>query len=265
MKKIRFALTTIKIFMKNQMQNKTYLLLDMINMLSRCVIVFLLYGYVFSLNDGNINGLDYKTSLWSMFIYFCIMTLKIRNIDTSIMNDVKSGNVEMFMNKPISYVIYSFYRTLGQGLYSFLVISFVGTILMIMFVGLPNVTLSVFIPIIILTLILGMVLGLLMYSIIGLISFMIQDIRPIHWIVDKLVMVLGGSYLPVAMFPNFMKLFAYISPFGAVNFATSTVYNDWNDQFIIRIGIQILWILISYLILKLVFRKVKIKSMVNGG
>lgn len=265
MKKIRFALTTIKIFMKNQMQNKTYLLLDMVNMLSRCVIVFLLYGYVFGLNGGNINGLDYKTSLWSMFIYFCIMTLGVRKIDTNIMNDVKSGNVEMFMNKPVSYVIYSFYKVLGQGLYSFLVISFIGTILMIILIGVPNITLKIFIPTLIVTIILGTILGLIMYSIIGLISFMIQDIRPIHWIVDKLVMVLGGSYLPVAMFPKFMKILAYISPFGAVNFASSTVYSNWNNQYIMRIGIQIIWIIISYILLKLVFRKVKIKSMVNGG
>lgn len=265
MKRIKFGLTTIKIFMKNQMQNKTYLLLDMLNMLSRCLIVFLLYGYVFSLKDGNINGIDYKTSLWSMFIYFCIMTLNVRKIDTSIMTDVKSGNVEMFMNKPVSYVVYSFYRNLGQGLYSFLVISFIGTILMLVFVGVPNITLSIFIPTLIITIIFGAILGLLMYSLIGLMSFMIQDVRPIHWIVDKLVMVLGGSYLPVALFPKFMKVFAYISPFGAVNFATSTVYSNWNEQFMIRIGIQIIWILISYILLKLLFRKVKIKSMVNGG
>ena len=44
MKKINFALTVIKIFMKNQIQNKTYILLDMFNMFSRCFIVFLLYS-----------------------------------------------------------------------------------------------------------------------------------------------------------------------------------------------------------------------------
>ena len=67
MKKIRFALTVIKIFMKNQMQNKTYILLDMFNMISRCLIVFLLYGYVFKISGGSINGVDYTSTLWSMF------------------------------------------------------------------------------------------------------------------------------------------------------------------------------------------------------
>ena len=84
-------------------------------------------------------------------------------------------------------------------------------------VGIPNLNLSVFIPTFIITLFLGQILGLLIYGIIGLMAFFIQDIRPIHWIVDKFVMILGGSYLPISMFPNFMKIIAYVSPFGAIN------------------------------------------------
>ena len=145
MKKIKFSLTVIKIFMKNQIQNKTYILLDTFNMLSRCFVVFLLYGYVFKLKGGTINGVDYVTTLWSMFIYFCIMTLNTRFIYRLIMNDVKSGNVEMFLNKPINYVLLSFYKIIGQGIYSFIVISTFGSIAMALLVGVPNLNLLVFI------------------------------------------------------------------------------------------------------------------------
>ena len=126
MKKIKFPLTVIKIFMKNQIQNKTFLLLDMFNMFSRCLVVFLLYGYVFKINNGTINNVDYVTTLWSMFIYFCIMTLNIRRIHKLIMDDVKSGNVEMFLNKPVNYVVLTFYKVIGKGIYSFFLISFLG-------------------------------------------------------------------------------------------------------------------------------------------
>ena len=51
MKKINFSLTVIKIFMKNQTQDKTNILLDIFNMVSRCLIVFLLYAYIFKLNQ----------------------------------------------------------------------------------------------------------------------------------------------------------------------------------------------------------------------
>ena len=53
-KKSIFSLTVIKIFMKNQIQNKTYVLLDIFNMVSRCLLIFFLYSYVFKVNGGNL-------------------------------------------------------------------------------------------------------------------------------------------------------------------------------------------------------------------
>lgn len=265
MKKIKFALTIIKIFMKNQMQDRTNLILDIFNMVSRCLIVFLLYAYIFGLQDGSINGVDYKTTMWSMFIYFCVMILNIRRLDNIIMVEVKSGNVEMFMNKPANYLTISFMKVIGKGIFSFLFISVIGSIIMGMFVGIPNLNLPIFIPTFIITLFLGQLLGLLIYGTIGLMAFFIQDIRPIHWIVDKFVMILGGSYLPISMFPNFMKIIAYVSPFGAINFASSTVYDSWNNEFIVRILLQILWISVFGILLHYVYKKSKEKAMINGG
>ena len=265
MKRIRFALTVVKIFMKNQMQDRTNLILDIFNMVSRCLIVFLLYAYIFKLNGGVINGVDYKTTMWSMFIYFCIMILNIRRLDNIIMNEVKSGNVEMFMNKPTNYLLISFMRVIGQGIFSFLFISILGSIIMALFVGISNLNLPIFIPTFIITLFLGQVLGLLVYGIIGLMAFFIQDVRPIHWIVDKFVMILGGSYLPISMFPNFMKVIAYASPFGAINFASSTVYDSWNNEFITRILLQFMWIFIFGILMNYIYKKSKEKAMINGG
>jgi len=265
MKRIKFYIFTTKIFMKNQLQDKTNIILDIFNMISRCLIVFLLYSYIFNLNNESIKGIDYKSSMWSMFIYFCIMILNIRKIDNLIMNEVKSGNVEMFMNKPKSYLTISFLRVIGQGIFSFIFISIVGSIIMILLIGLPELNLKIFIPSFIITLLLGQVLALFIYGIIGLLAFFIQDIKPIHWIIDKFVMILGGSYLPISMFPPFMKLIAFISPFGAINFASSTVYNSWNDEFIIRIFLQLLWILIFGVLLSYIYNKTKKKAMINGG
>lgn len=265
MRKFRFSLKVIKIFMKNQIQNKTYVILDVFNMISRCLVVFFLYGYVFSINGGSINGAEYVSSLWSMFIYFCIMTFNIRKIYKNIMDDVRSGNVEMFINRPINYLFLNFCKSIGQGLFSFLVISFVGSILMCLFVGVPNLDLGIFIPTFIISFIFGGILSLILYSIVGVLAFFIQDVRPVYWIVDKFVMILGGSYLPVSMFPSFMKWMAYLSPFGAINFSTSCVLSSWNSEFIYRIGLQIIWIIIFYFVLSYLYRKALEKSMVNGG
>ena len=156
-------------------------------------------------------------------------------------------------------------KVIGQGIFSFLFISILGSIIMALSVGIPNLNLSVFIPTFIITLFLGQILGLLIYGIIGLMAFFIQDIRPIHWIVDKFVMIIGGSHLPISMFPNFMKIIAYVILFGAINFASSTVYDSWNNEFIMRIALQLLWIGIFGILMHYVYKKSKEKAMINGG
>ena len=78
-------------------------------------------------------------------------------------------------------------------------------------------------------------------------------------------MVLGGSYLPISMFPRFMKIIAFISPLGAINFASSTVYESFNDEYMVRIGLQVLWIIIFGIILKYLYKKSREKAMINGG
>lgn len=265
MKRISFALTVIKIYTKNQMQDLTNILLDSANMISRCLIVFLLYSYIFKINDGSLNGVSYEATLWSMFIYFVLMTLGVRKVYKLVMDDVRSGNVEMFMNKPINYVFLNFYRIIGQGLYSFVFISIIGCLLMVLLVGIPNLNLPIFIPTFILTTLLGQILGLLIYSCIGFLAFFIQDVQPIYWIADKLVMVLGGSYLPISLFPPFMKVMAFVFPLGAINFSSSTVYESWNSEYMIRLLLQCGWIIIFGLLLYFIFTKANKKAMINGG
>ena len=136
---------------------------------------------------------------------------------------------------------------------------------MFLFIGVPSLNLLIVIPTFIITFLLGQILALLIYSIIGLMAFFILNVMPIHWIVDKTVMVLGGSYLPISMFPKFMKTFAYFSPFGAINFTSSTVYSFWNNEYLIRILLQIAWIIIFGLLLLYTNKKAKEKALINGG
>ena len=111
----------------------------------------------------------------------------------------------------------------------------------------------------------GAILSLLLYTLVGLLAFWIEDTNPVFWIVDKAVMILGGSYLPVALFPKFMYKLALYSPFGASQFITHTVYDTWQTNWYILIGIQIFWSLVIGSIVYILFAKARRKVSVNGG
>lgn len=242
------------------------LIVDTSGIIARCGVLLLLYSYVFQLNDGMINNTTFVVVAWSMFFYFAFSVFRLRDIAREIMRDVQSGNVEVIFSKPISYLSYRMWWQIGSGLYPFVMISVVGAIILTLVIGTPmTVPLAIFIPTFAVVVVLGAVLSLFLYTIVGLLAFWVEDINPIYWIVDKAVMVLGGSYLPVALFPDFMYNIALWSPFGASQFITHTVYETWTTEWYTKIGILVFWLVVTSIITVGLFLKARKKVSVNGG
>jgi len=266
MKAIRLGNKIVRTLVRDRMYYPDRLIVDTFGIIVRCGVLLVLYWYVFSLNDGMINNTTYIVAAWSMFFYFAFSVFRLRDISRAIMQDVQSGNVEILFSKPVSYLSYRMWWQVGAGLYPFLVISLVGTIALALIVGLPaTMSVGIFIPTVVLVVFLGTLLSLFLYAVVGLLAFWIEDINPVFWIVDKTVMILGGSYLPVALFPDFMYKIALWSPFGASQFITHTVYETWATEWVMKIGIQVFWVLVVAIIVSVLFAKAREKVSVNGG
>lgn len=266
MKEIRLANKIIRTLVKDRMQYPGRLIVDTVAIIARCGLLLVLYWYVFGLKGGSVNNTSYAVLAWSMFFYFAFSSLRLRDISREIMADVQTGNVEVLFNKPVSYLGYKIWWQIGSGLYSFLVIIILGVLVMAMAIGLPaTMTIGIFLPTFFLALAGAVVLSLAMYSIVGLLAFWMEDVNPIFWLTDKTVMVLGGSFLPVALFPPFMHKVALYSPFGASQFITHTVYDSWAGNWQTLIGIQIFWIIFLASVTGLMFKKARDRVSVNGG
>lgn len=266
MKQLRLVSSIIKMMIKDRVQYPARLMVDMFGIATRCGILLILYYYIFSIRGGLINGLTFQITAWSMFFYFAFMTLRLRELSAAIMQDIKSGTVEVLLSKPIHYLLYRIWWQLGAGLYPFFVACVFGVTALVVAVGVPTSMLSWFFVGTLLTVfVLGIILSLFIYAIVGLLAFWIEDIKPLYWIVDKAVMILGGSYLPVALFPKIMYTIAIWSPFGASQFVTHTVYATWKTEYAGMIAIQTFWVLTLGTIVIYMFDKAHKKVSVNGG
>lgn len=266
MKEIRLANKIIRTLVKDRMQYPGRLIVDTVAIIARAGLLFILYWYVFGLKGGMIRNTSYAVVTWSMFFYFAFSSLRLRDISREIMADVQTGNVEVLFNKPVSYLGYKIWWQIGSGLYSFLVIITLGTLTMSLVVGLPEtMSIGIFLPTFFLALAGAIALSLAMYSVVGLMAFWMEDVNPVFWLIDKMVMVLGGSFLPVALFPDFMYKLAVYSPFGASQFITHTVYDSWARDWYVLIGIQFVWIIALGSAAVLMFKKAREKVSVNGG
>ncbi len=265
MNKISKGISIISIFSKNSVKNRSNLIVGAIIMFSRCAVTLLLYSYAYKINNNSINNSTFVESAWSMFLYFSFMMLSIRRLFRNIEHDILSGNVEMYIIKPIDYIKYNVLKKLGEDIIIFLLVTLIGAIFLAILVGIPS-TFGLFTIISILVMgILGMLLSLLTYSIIGLLAFYIQRVEAIYRIIDKIIMIFGGSYLPIALFPKLMKDIATYSPFGAMNFLTSTVYKTWESEYVLKFCMQIIWIIILYFVLKTIYKKARERLAINGG
>ncbi len=263
---LRFEGNILKMTIKDRIQYPVRLVVDTFMVAVRFGILLVLYYYIFNLREGSIGGLTFQVVAWSMFFYFSFMTLRLRDLSIFIMQDVRSGTLEVLFSKPISYLKYKMWWQVGTGLYSFVVATVLGALALIFFVGVPaSINSLFFLATFVLVFFLCVVLSLCIYAVIGLLAFWIEDIKPIYWIVDKSIMILGGSYLPVALFPKLMYEIAIWSPFGATQFVTHTAYESWSVDYQKLIGIQLMWVVIFGVLLYFLFRRAHKKVSVNGG
>lgn len=266
MKQLRLATSIIKMMIKDRVQYPTRLIVDTFGITARYGVLLILYYYIFSIRNGEINGITFQIAAWSMFFYFAFMTLRLRELATFIMQDIKSGTIEILLSKPIQYLSYRMWWQLGAGLYSFFVVCLLGTVTLMAIVGIPASMLSwFFVMTFAIVFVLGIILSLLIYAVVGLFAFWIEDIKPLYWIVDKTVMILGGSYLPVALFPKIMYKIAIWSPFGSSQFLTHTMYDTWKTGYLEMIGIQVFWVTVLGVLVSYMFGRAHKKVSVNGG
>lgn len=266
MKEIRLARKIITTLVKDRIQYPGRLFADTSSIAARCGILLLLYAYVFKLNNGVIHGATFAVVAWSMFFYFAFSVLGLRGIARSIMKDVTSGYIEVWLSKPVTYLTYRAWWQIGSGIYPFLITTTTGALALIVTIGVPQTMNSMlFLFTFTLTFLGAVLLTLLVYGVVGLLAFWIEDVVPVFWVVDKAVMILGGSYLPVALFPDLMYKIALYSPFGASVFVSHTVYDSWVTVWPKLIGIQVFWILVLGLIVYAMFKSAVKKVSVNGG
>lgn len=266
MRGIRLPVKIVKTLLKDRMYHPERLIADTVIMAIRCGLLLLLYAYVFRLRGGVISGVAYDVAAWNIFFYFIFSMLGLREIARFIMRDIRSGNVETLMSKPLSYLWYRIWWQVGSGLYSFLVTSVLGISALAFAVGIPDTMCT---PLFVLTFLLifigSMVLTLALYGIVGLLAFWMEEINPVFWIVDKTVMVFGGAYLPVALFPHLMYQFAAYSPFGASRLVSHTAYESWGSDWQLLVSIQYFWAVIFVIVFWRMFMRASEKVSINGG
>jgi ABC-type uncharacterized transport system permease subunit len=231
----------------------------------RLAILAAAYSFVFQSVKVNSN-ITVQMAVWSIAAYFTILSIRFKNLFMDINDDVKMGNIEVLLNRPVNYLIYRIINQLGSDIFGVMIPLVFCFIFLPVYIGFPQIHADfLWFMAVAAVSILGLAVGALMYSVIGFAAFWIEDARPVYWILDKFVLLLGGSYLPIVFFPDWVKTLVYTTPFGASMYVSHVFYPDFMTRLPWLLLSQIIWIVLLGLFSAWVFSRARLRLVVNGG
>jgi len=113
---------------------------------------------------------------------------------------------------------------------------------------------------------LALLLDALVAVLIGLLSFWIEEVMPIYRIYQKLLFTVGGMFLPLEMFPDWLRRITAWLPFQFVTYAPARAFVAFEPDFVLRaVAGQVIYIAIVLALVTFVWRRAQRRLVVHGG
>ena len=193
------------------------------------------------------------------------MELSRARHDVTISDEVKSGAIAYTLIRPYNYLAYHFFNGLGDVLFQMVCIFLLGLPIVVYYAGLPTIAM-LHLPLVGLVVIGAIILDFMIFSIIGLLAFAVEDVGAFRLIYQKLVFILGGLLIPLDFLPGRLQTVARVLPFNLTTYAPAKLFVDFEwAQFRQIVVLQLIWIAIIGVVLTVQYRWATRQLEVNGG
>ncbi len=224
-----------------------------------------LWSAVFAMHGGAaMSGYGLAEMVWYLAITETV-TLSSSRSFAAIAEAVKSGDLVYTLTRPVSYPFFQVAQSLGDSLprlaLNFLtaaLVVLIGTRLwagsgpgFLAFLGMA---------------LLALVLDALVAVLIGLAAFWLEEVTPIFWIYQKLLFTVGGLFLPLEFFPDWLRRIAEWLPFRFIASAPARAFVAFDPAEIVSAVLgQLGYIAAIAALLLLVWRSARRRMVLHGG
>ncbi|OQY18561.1 MAG: hypothetical protein B6I35_12890 [Anaerolineaceae bacterium 4572_32.2] len=193
------------------------------------------------------------------------ITLSGSRIFTEISEAVKAGDLAYTLARPLSYPWYQVANSLGGSAPRLLINLLAATA--VVGIGTRQVagSLSGLLAFLVMAA-LALLLDALIAVLIGLLAFWIEEVMPAFWIYQKLLFTVGGLFLPLEMFPDWLRRVAEWLPFQFITYVPARAFVDFDTEFVLRaVAGQVIYIAVFAALMMLVWRRAQRRLVVHGG
>jgi ABC-2 type transport system permease protein len=177
-----------------------------------------------------LGGLTLAQMLWYLAMTESI-TLSAPAVAPEIDNDVRTGAIAVHLLRPLSYPLYRLWATLGERAVRFAINALVGGAIAFLFVG-PIPLSARGVAIFVASLPLAFVLDFTAYLVIGLCAFWLENTTGLVLIYSRVTIILGGTLLPINLFPDSVQTLVGYLPFANVVYGPSRMLVEPDAAFL---------------------------------
>jgi ABC-2 type transport system permease protein len=177
---------------------------------------------------------------------------------------VKDGSIAYFLNKPYNFILYHYSATMGETLVRALINILLGGSFVWWLVGAPPTAAGW--PFVAIAALGAWTLNFCIATMIGLASFVIEDISAFQWIYQKLAFIFGGLLIPLDFYPRWLQILSSALPFSSITYAPARLFVTPSlAVFASVLGVQLAWLLVFGMLLALAYQRGISRITINGG
>jgi viologen exporter family transport system permease protein len=244
-----------------------------VNLLGRGLILLVrlwiftqLYRATFDMqHTTEINGLTLAMVIWNLVFVQSFNVASRPAVSRIIDEEVKTGTLAYSISRPYIYNLFHYFGFVGRVVPSVITNVVLGSLVGVLMVGPIPIT-----PQAILAggllLMLGFSLDFLMSLSIGLAAFWLEDTSALMWLFHKGFMVFGGAILPLALFPDKVRIIAESLPFAQLYYGAARILVHYDPALFARfLQLQLGWIAVFGTLVTIMYRRGVRYVSLNGG
>lgn len=223
--------------------------------------------------NGEIGGQIAGHTLAEMISYYLLITLidmltAVNEDDWQIASDIRDGNINQFLVRPINYMVYRF-CLFGAGRLIYTAVALAPVIVFMLlqrqfFVG-PASEMALVLSV--LSLVMTALLQFFLSFTVAMLAFWVLEVSTFIFIVFAFEYVAGGHLFPLDILPPVVTAVLKLTPFPYLMFFPASIYLGWTTEAEIwkGLGIQLFWVVFFFIIARFVWSRGLRKYTAVGG
>lgn len=212
---------------------------------------------------ASIAGLSLSDTLWYLMLAETIVLSRPR-MAQQIAAQVKDGSIAYLLNKPYSFLLYQAAASLGDSALRMLFNGLAGGAVVWLLVGPPPALWGL--PMVLVAMALGWLIDFCVAALLGLSAFVAEEVTAFEWVYNKLLFLLGGLFIPIDFFPEWLQRLSKALPFAAAIYGPARLFvSPGAGAFGALLGVQLAWLVALGLLVALAYSKSMAYLSINGG